>query len=174
MHRGERREPRGAGLEFGLLGVDPRQHQAHLRAALAAQPAQLERLFGDLAARVAEAPRKAGLDLARGSQNHRLEQFAALRQQLVGERRLQRRQPALRQAGRIGVDARGQRLAGRERKDALDRHVERARGRGLLGVDLGPHRALVEQRVGQRIDLVQHHESRQRLRAQVLGPDRPV
>ena len=136
MHRAHRLQQRRALLELGRLGVDPLQHQADLGAVLAAQAAQLEHLLGQLAAGVAEVPVDVGLDLLRAFLDDLLEHVAALRQQLRAERGLERRQAALGEPLRVALDARGQRLARRQRKDAVVRHAERARGVALLHLDL--------------------------------------
>ena len=74
----------------------------------------------------------------------------------------------------VAVDARGERLARREREHALQRHAERARGLALLLRDLRLDLLERRQRVVERVDLVEHDEARRRVRAEVVAPDRQV
>jgi hypothetical protein len=102
------------------------------------------------------------------------EQFLPARQQFVGQRPFQRRQPAGLEACLVGDQPRRQRFARRQREHALRWHTQRGRGAQALLFDLGLdfcHRA---QRVEQGIDLVEHHEAFQAGLAQVVAPDGQV
>ncbi len=174
VHRAHRLQQRRALLELGRLGLDALQHQADLGAVLAAQAAQLERLLGELAARVADVAADVVLDPQRPFLDDLLEHLAALRQELRAERRLEQRQPALVQPHRVAADARGERLPRREREDALQRHAERARGLLLLLRDLRLDDLERRQRILEGVDLVEDDEARRRVGAEVVAPDREV
>ena len=174
MHRAHRLEQRRALLELCRLALDALEHQAHLGAVLAAQAAQLERLLGELAARVADVAGDVALDPLRAFLDDLLEHLAPLRQELRAERRLEQRQAALVEPHVVAVDARGQRLPRRERKDALQRHAERARRLALLLRDLRLDLLERRERILERVDLVEDDEARRRVRAEVIAPDREV
>ena len=114
------------------------------------------------------------LDVRRRVHHDALEQRAALRHQLVAQRLLERRQAALRHAGGIAVDACGERLARRQRVDALHVDAEDACRLAALRVDLVAHLLGRRERVDERVDLVQHDEARERVGAEVVTPDREV
>ena len=145
-----------------------------LRAVLAAQPAQLERLLGELAARVADVADDVALDPLGAFLDDLLEHLAPLRQELRAERRLEERQAALVEAHVVAVDASGQRLARREREDALQRHAERARRLALLLRDLRLDLLERRERILERVDLVEDDEARRRVGAEVIAPDHEV
>jgi hypothetical protein len=92
VHRAHRLQQRRALLELRRLGLDALEHQAHLGAVLAAQAAQLERLLGELAARIADVAGDVALDPLRAFLDDLLEHLAPLRQELGPERGLENRQ----------------------------------------------------------------------------------
>ena len=103
-----------------------------------------------------------------------LEHMTTLRQQLGAERGLELGQAALVEAHLVAADARGQRLARREREHALHRHAERARRLLRLLRDLRLDLLERRERIVQRVDLVEDDEARRRVCAEVIAPDREV
>ena len=170
MHHAHGLQPHRALLELCGLGIDALQHQVHPGAALAAQAAQFEHLFGNMAALVTQAARDLGFDLLRTVEHHAFQHLAALRQQLGAERGLQRRQPAVRQRVGIAVHARGKCFARRQREHAVDGNAQGACRLCALRVDLRLDLAGRGQRILQRIDLVQHDETGLALRAEMVTP----
>ena len=166
---------RRALLELGRLGLDALEHQPDLGAVLAAQAAQLERLLGELAAAIADVAVDVALDPLRAFLHDLLEHLAPLRQELRAERGLEQRQAALVQRHRVAADARGERLARRQREHALDRRCRAcARSRAAAARSAPrPARAVASGSV-ERVDLVQHDEARRRVGAEVVAPDRQV
>jgi hypothetical protein len=74
----------------------------------------------------------------------------------------------------VAADARRERLPRRQRKDALQRDAERARGLLLLLRDLPFDLLERRERILERIDLVEDDEARRRIRAEVVAPDHEV
>ena len=77
VDRAHRLQQRRALLELRRLGLDALEHQADLRAVLAAQAAQLERLLGELAALVADVAADVVLDPLRAFLDDLLEHLRA-------------------------------------------------------------------------------------------------
>ena len=174
MHQPQRLDLGGALLELVRLGRHPLQHQPDLAAVLAPQAVELLDLLGELAAQVEQTAQDLLADRVERLERHALEHRAALGQQLLRQRLLQRRQPAVGQRLRIARDPAGQRLARRQRKDPLRRDLQRARHLLALQGDLRLAVLGRRQRIDQRIDLVQHHIAGQRLRGQMVAPDLEV
>ncbi len=174
VHRAQRAQPHRAALEVAGLVGHALQQQLHLGLALAAQAAQLEQLLGALPALVLQALQQAQLQRPERIGDSAAQQLDAPGQQVAREHVLEGRQAALEQAQALALDARGQRLARRQRVDLLGRQAQRAGGAGALALDLLGDLLPAQQRVGQGVDLVEHRVALHRLRAEVVAPDRQV
>ncbi len=174
MHHAQRRQPRSTALEVAHLGVQPQQHRLDPGIALAAQATQFEHLLGVVAAPLAEAAAGGVAQRLQRAGGRARQQFALSRQQLLRQRRFQRRQAAALQRGSIAADPCSQRVARRQRIDARHRQLERLCDLAPLAVQLGGHCDRCGQRVGQDVGLVEHDEAFERVLAQVLGPDGQV
>ena len=164
----------GAALEVVHLAVNALDHQLHLAAVLATQAAQLEHLLGDQPALVGQTACSLLIDGPRGLGHHAFDHFAAPRQQLRRQRVFQCQQAAGLECTGVAVDAAGKRLTSRQWIHAL---ALDSQGHGRIAAllfDLLVHGRIGQQRVGQRINLVQNHEARHRLPAKVVAPDRKV
>ena len=114
--------------------------------------------------------RSASHAVDRDAPDHR----AALRHQLRRQGLFERRQAAGLQRSLVAGHAGGQRITRRQREHA--RGVDRQRLRHHLALldDLLLDLFARAQRVGQRVDLVQHHEALERAAVEVLAPDLEV
>ena len=174
MHGAHRLQLGVALLELLDLHVDAVKHHQHLGTVLSAQAAQLEQLLGELAPAVDQASRDLRFDLQRRAQHRLFEHVAPLRQQLRAERLFESRQAAGLERLHVAGDSRCQRLACRQREHPGGRNLEQARGVANLHLNLFSHLLTREQRVDQRVDLVQNHKPSQGVGAQVVAPDRQI
>ena len=174
LHGTDRPEARGAAFELCGLGVKALLHHAQLGAALAAQAAQFEQLLDRVATALAELARDCVLQHQQHFGAGSGEQLALARHQFSGQRVFELGQAASLQAQCIAAHARCQRVTRRQREDSRSRHRQRLR-RGLaLRFDLRQHFGVRGQRVGQRVDLVEHDEALDARAREMLAPDREV
>src|ERR1019366_6005446 len=133
-----------------------------------------EHLLGELAARIADVADDQVLDLQAAFLDDLLEHLAALRQQLSAERRLEDGQAALGQGPLVAGDTCRERLSRRDRKDTLRGDAERTRRLALLRDDLRLDLLHGRKRVFEGVDLVEDDESRRRMGAEMIAPDREI
>ena len=174
QHRTQRCQARSAAFKICRLAVEPLAHQLQARGAFATQAPQLSQLLGSLALAVGQAAQRRLLHRQQAVFHQAGHHLAALRQQLRQQRLLQRRQAAGGQRRVVAGQACCQRPPGRQGKNMPGVNPQRGGGLVALGLHLGGHLGSAEQRVFQRIDLVEHHEARHAAVAQVVTPHRQV
>ena len=174
QHGPQRRQPGRAQLELGRLAFQPAAHQLQPGRALAAQAAQFMQLLALLPCPLGQPGLALLLQRQHAVLDHAADHLAAPGQQFVEQGVFQPLQAAGGKCCLVTMHAGGERLPRREGEHPIVADPQRGGGVGALALHLGGHGVGIQQRIGQRVDLVEHHEALAAAVTQMVAPHRQV
>ena len=177
MHRAHGMNTRTAGVELGTLLLDAGAHMLDHRRVFAPQAAQLCHLLGQVAAANVQGTGSLHTQLNNACRHHSTQHGLSLAHHAGGQRMLKNRQATGLQQGGVAIDFGDQPFLGRHRN-----HMRRLQPQNLgrcraLPINLRLNLGRCTERVPQRVNFVEHHQSRvagSLFSDQMLAPDGQV
>ena len=160
MHRAHRMNTRTAGVELGTLLLDTAAHVLDHRRVFAAQTAQLGHLLGQVPAANVQRAGSLHAQFNNACRHHGSQHGLSLIHHAGGQRTLKNRQATGLQQGGVAIDFGNQSFLGRHRNHMRRLQSQNLGRRRALPINLRLNLGRCTERVPQRVDLVEYHQSR--------------